>query len=33
MTAANSHGAAPLIEMGIQSLTAMLMGYKRPTYL
>lgn len=29
----DSHGAAPLIEMDIQTLTTMLMGYKRPTYL
>ena len=29
----DSHGSAPLIEMDIQTLTVMLMGYKRPTYL
>lgn len=29
----DSHGAAPLIEMDIQTLTTLLMGYKRPTYL
>lgn len=29
----DGHGAAPLIETDIQTLTTMLMGYKRPTYL